>query len=269
MALAHADFAVTESGFAFDLGGEKFLHIKCRQSGLAPAAIVIVATVRALKMHGGVALDQLGQTDVAAVERGLENLAAHLDAAQKFARPVIVAVNRFTNDTVDEMMVIHAYCASRGVSSATADVFGDGGAGTIELAEKVLASCLTESPPLPALYELHQSLPEKIRAIAIGIYGAAAVVLTPEAKEKLASLVKAGYGALPLCIAKTQNSLSDDPSRRGRPRDFTLTVRDFEIAAGAGFVVALTGQMMRMPAMPLIPAAERIDVDRKGAITGM
>lgn len=129
MALAHADFAVTESGFAFDLGGEKFLHIKCRQSGLAPAAIVIVATVRALKMHGRVALDQLGQTDVTAVERGLENLAAHLDAAQKFARPVIVAVNRFTNDTVDEMMVIHAYCASRGVSPATADVFGDGGAG--------------------------------------------------------------------------------------------------------------------------------------------
>lgn len=271
MALAHADYAVTECGFAFDLGGEKFLHIKCRQSGLAPAAIVIVATVRALKMHGGVALDQLGQIDVAAVARGLENLAAHLDAAEKFARPVIVAINRFTHDTMEEMAVIHSYCISRGVPSATVDVFDNGGAGATELAEKVVAACANaaEASPLPALYKLDQALPEKIQAIATGIYGAAGVVLTPEAEEKMRSLVKAGYGALPLCMAKTQNSLSDDASKRGRPRDFTLTVRDFEIAAGAGFVVALTGQMMRMPALPLVPAAERIDVYGEDSIRGM
>jgi formate--tetrahydrofolate ligase len=271
MAMAYADYAVTEGGFAFDLGGEKFLHIKCRQSGLAPAAIVIVATVRALKMHGGVALDQLGQTDLAAVERGLENLAAHLDAAQKFARPVIVAINRFTNDTEEEMAAVHAYCASRGVPSATADVFGQGGAGTTELAEKVASACANseEAPALPALYDLNQPVPEKIRAIATGIYGAAGVVLTPEAEEKLAALVKAGYGALPLCMAKTQNSLSDDPTKQGRPRGFTVTVRDFEIAAGAGFLVALTGQMMRMPALPVVPAAERIDIGADDAITGM
>lgn len=269
MALAHADYAVTEAGFAFDLGGEKFMHIKCRQSGLAPAAIVIVATVRALKMHGGVALDALTTPDAAAVERGLANLGAHLDAAQRFERPVVVAVNQFTADTKEEIDAIHAYCGSRGVKSATANVFGEGGPGAASLAELVVEAAAKDSPALPMLYDIAQPVPEKLKAVATKVYGARDVVLTEAAQEKLAAFEKAGFAELPLCMAKTQNSLSDDPAKLGRPADFDITVRDFEIANGAGFLVALTGTMMRMPALPKIPAAERVDVDDLGHITGV
>jgi len=269
MALAHADYAVTEAGFAFDLGGEKFMHIKCRQSGLAPAAIVIVATVRALKMHGGVALDSLTQVDVPAVERGLANLAAHLDAAAKFQRPVVVAVNQFTADSAEELEAVHRFCAARGVKCATANVFGDGGAGATQLAELIVQAAATESPALPMLYRNEQSVPEKLHAVATQIYGARGVVLTEAAQEKLAIFDRAGFTQLPLCMAKTQNSLSDDATKQGRPTDFDITVRDFEIANGAGFLVALTGTMMRMPALPKVPAAERVDVDDLGHITGV
>ena len=269
MALAHADYAVTEAGFAFDLGGEKFMHIKCRQSGLAPAAIVIVATVRALKMHGGVALDSLTQVDVPAVERGLANLAAHLDAAAQFKRPVIVAINQFTNDSAEEIAAVKAFCAARGVKCALANVFGEGGPGTTELAELVVEAASTDSPTLPMLYDDAQSVPEKLHAVATKIYGANSVVLTDVAQEKLAVFGRAGFTKLPLCMAKTQNSLSDDATKQGRPTDFDITVRDFEIANGAGFLVALTGTMMRMPALPKIPAAERVDVDDLGHITGV
>jgi len=269
MALAHADYAVTEAGFAFDLGGEKFMHIKCRQSGLAPAAIVIVATVRALKMHGGVALDALTQVDVAAVERGLANLAAHLDAAAQFQRPVIVAVNQFTNDSAEELDAVHRFCASRGVKSATANVFGEGGPGATQLAELVVQAAAADSPPLPLLYQNDQPVPEKLHAVATKVYGARGVVLTEAAQEKLAVFDRAGFTQLPLCMAKTQNSLSDDATKQGRPTDFDITVRDFEIANGASFLVALTGTMMRMPALPKIPAAERVDVDDLGNITGV
>lgn len=269
MALAHADYAVTEAGFAFDLGGEKFMHIKCRQSGLAPAAIVIVATVRALKMHGGVAQDHLTQPDVAAVERGLANLAAHLDAAALFKRPVVVAVNQFTTDAAEELEAVHRFCSARNVKCATADVFGAGGAGATQLAELVVLAASAESPPLPFLYELHQSVPEKLHAIATKVYGADGVKLTDAATEKLAIFERAGFTQLPLCMAKTQNSLSDDPSKRGRPQGFEITVRDFEPALGAGFLVALTGAMTRMPALPKVPAAERVDVDAVGQIVGV
>ncbi|MDB6004027.1 MAG: formate--tetrahydrofolate ligase [Prosthecobacter sp.] len=269
MALSHADYAVTEAGFAFDLGGEKFMHIKCRQSGLAPAAIVIVATVRALKMHGGVALDQLTQTDTAALSRGLENLAAHLDSAAQFQRPVIVAINQFINDHPDELALVHEFCQSRGVPSATANVFGDGGDGAVELAEKVLAAIPQESPPLPFLYQPDDSVETKLTAIATKIYGADGVLLTDEARSKLALFARSGFDKLPLCMAKTQDSLSDDAKKRGRPRGFTITVRDFEIANGAGFLVALTGTMMRMPALPKIPAAERIEVTDDGIMSGI
>ncbi len=269
MALAHADYAVTEAGFAFDLGGEKFMHVKCRQSGLAPAAIVLVATIRALKMHGGVALEDLSKTDLAAMERGLENLAAHLDAAANFQRPVVVAINQFTHDSAEEMEAVHAYCAQRGVPCATANVFGQGGEGATVLAELVVQAAAKESGPLPMLYQNADAVEDKLNAVATRIYGADGVVLTAAAKEKLASLTAAGYADLPLCMAKTQNSLSDVPALLGRPRGFKITVRDFEIAAGAGFLVALTGKMMRMPALPKVPAAERVDVTDDGQIMGV
>ncbi|GEP41521.1 formate--tetrahydrofolate ligase [Brevifollis gellanilyticus] len=270
MALTHADYVVTEAGFAFDLGGEKFMHIKCRQSGLQPEAIVIVATVRALKMHGGVALDALTHPDPESLKLGLENLAAHLDSAQQFGRPVIVAINQFTNDSPEELALIHDYCQSRGVPCATANVFGEGGAGATKLAETVLAA-LPKGPadPLPFLYQPHESVEQKLHAIATHIYGADGVTLTEEAKAKFALFEKSGFGHLPLCMAKTQNSLSDDGTKLGRPRGFTITVRDFEIANGAGFLVALTGTMMRMPALPKVPAAERIQVSEDGVISGV
>ncbi len=269
MALAHADYAVTEAGFAFDLGGEKFMHIKCRQSGIEPAAIVIVATARALKMHGGAALDVLTNVDVAAVERGLANLAAHLDAAAQFKRPVIVAINQFTNDSAEEIAAVKSFCAARGVKCALANVFGEGGLGTTKLAELVVEAASTDSPTLPMLYDNAQSVPEKLHAVATKIYGANGVILTDVAQEKLAMLDRAGFSKLPLCMAKTQDSLSDDKTKRGRPTNFDITVRDFEIANGAGFLVALTGTMMRMPALPKVPAAERVDVDDSGAIIGV
>jgi formate--tetrahydrofolate ligase len=270
MALAHADYAVTEAGFAFDLGGEKFMHIKCRQSGLQPEAIVIVATVRALKMHGGVALDALTHPDPEALKKGLDNLAAHLDSAQQFERPVIVAINQFTNDSAEEIALVKEFCAERGVPCALANVFGEGGAGATKLAETVLeALAKSESKPLPFLYQPHDSVEQKLHAIATRIYGADGVTLTEEAKAKFALFDKSGFGHLPLCMAKTQNSLSDDATKLGRPRGFTITVRDFEIANGAGFLVALTGTMMRMPALPKVPAAERIQVSEDGVISGI
>jgi formate--tetrahydrofolate ligase len=269
MALTYADFAVTEAGFAFDLGGEKFMHIKCRQSGLQPEAIVIVATVRALKMHGGVALDALTHPDPEALVRGLDNLAAHLDSAAQFERPVIVAINQFLNDSAEEMALVHEFCKARGVPCATANVFGQGGDGATTLAETVLAALPKESKPLPFLYQPHDSVEQKLTAIATRIYGADGVTLTDAARAKFALFEKSGFGHLPLCMAKTQNSLSDDAAKLGRPRDFSITVRDFEIANGAGFLVALTGTMMRMPALPKVPAAERIQVSEDGVISGI
>ncbi len=269
MALAHADFAVTEAGFAFDLGGEKFLDLKCRQSGLSPAAIVIVATVRALKMHGGVGLADLTKPDVGAVERGLENLAAHLDAAAQFERPVIVAVNQFADDTAEELATIHAFCEAHGAACATANVFGEGGDGAIELAEKLLGILPDEVPPHPMIYDDGDPAEMKLEKIVTRIYGADGVDLTEGAQARLAQFEKAGLAGLPICMAKTQNSLSDDPAKLGRPKDFRVTVRDFEISNGAGFLVALTGAMMRMPALPKVPAAERIEVDPSGVISGI
>lgn len=245
------------------------MHIKCRQSGLAPAAIVIVATVRALKMHGGVALDSLTQPNVAAVERGLANLGAHLDAAAQFQRPVVVAINQFAADTPEELDAVHRFCADRGVKSATANVFGEGGQGATTLAELVVQAAENASSALPFLYDTDQPVPEKLHAVATKVYGARGVVLTEAAQEKLATFDRAGFTRLPLCMAKTQNSLSDDATKLGRPTDFDITVRDFEIANGAGFLVALTGTMMRMPALPKVPAAERVDVDDLGNIVGV
>ncbi len=269
MALGYADFAVTEAGFAFDLGGEKFFHIKCRQAGLAPAVIVLVATVRALKMHGGTALADLTLPDVAAVQRGLENLAAHAESAARFQRPVVVAINQFGTDHEDELAAVHDFCKANGLRSSTANVFGDGGEGAIELAELVAEAAEETVPELPWLYAPNDPVEIKLHAIATQIYGADGVTLTPEARARLELLSKHGFDRLPLCMAKTQNSLSDQPALLGRPRGFTITVRDFELAAGAGFLVALTGTMMRMPALPKVPAAERIEVQDDGTIIGL
>jgi formate--tetrahydrofolate ligase len=269
MALAFGDYAVTEAGFAFDLGAEKFFDIKCRSAGLNPSAVVIVATVRALKMHGGTALEDLTTADPAAVERGLANLAAHLDAAAHFGKPVVVAINRRTEDTPDELDVIHAFCRARGVPGATADVFGRGGAGAIGLAEAVVAAADRPATPYRPLYELDWTFEKKVETIARAMYGADGVAILPDAKAKVAKAKRHGYAQLPVCMAKTQDSLTDDPKRRGRPTGFTISVRDVEIAAGAGFLVALTGEIVRMPGLPHRPAAERIDVDESGHITGL
>jgi formate--tetrahydrofolate ligase len=269
MALAHADYAITEAGFAFDLGGEKFFDLKCRSAGLNPSAVVIVATVRALKMHGGAALADLTTPDPSAVERGLDNLAAHLDAASKFGKPTVVAINRRREDTDDELDVIHAFAEARGVPVATADVFGRGGVGAVELAELVVEAASARETPYRPLYPLDMPLAAKIEAIARSVYGADGVSILPDAEAKLRKAKRLGYGELPVCMAKTQDSLSDNPKLRGRPRGFILTVRDVEIAAGAGFVVALTGEIVRMPGLPERPAAERIDVDGAGRITGL
>ena len=269
MALGYADYAVTEAGFAFDLGGEKFIHLKCRQSGLAPAVIVLVATVRALKMHGGTALDDLLIPDVAAVQRGLENLAAHAASAALFERPVVVAINQFGTDHPDELIAVHRFCHESGLPCATANVFGAGGDGAMALAALVAEAAAGPVPVLPFLYAPEDPVETKLHAIATKIYGADGVNLTPEARDRLAQFRRHGFDQLPLCMAKTQNSLSDQPALLGRPRGFTITVRDFELAAGAGFLVALTGTMLRMPALPRVPAAERIEVQEDGTITGL
>jgi len=269
LALAHADYVVTEAGFAFDLGGEKFIDIKCRQTGLNPDAIVIVATIRALKHHGGTPLDELTRPDFAALERGLANLEAHVTAARNFSRPVTVALNRFPSDLPDELDRVRAFCHALGVNCEVSEVFGRGGEGGRALAETVLQSIYSSTPPLHLTYRDEQPIREKMDAIARRFYGADCIEILPEAELKLGLFEIAGFGHLPICMAKTQNSLSDDPEKLGRPRGFKITVRDFELAAGAGFIVALTGQMMRMPALPKVPAAERIDVDPAGDIIGI
>ncbi len=272
MALACADYAVTEAGFAFDLGAEKFLDIKCRQSGLAPDAIVIVATIRALKMHGGVDKANLETPDVAAVERGLANLEAHVQSARLYKRPVTVAINLFeASDTAEEIAAVKACCARLGVGCEVANVFGKGGTGSCELANAVVKSMdeAGEQTPFECLYSLNIPVVERMEAIATKIYGAEGVQLTRAAQRKLALMEKNGLTQLPICMAKTQNSLSDDATLVGRPTGFTVTVRDFEIANGAGFLVALCGDIMRMPALPKRPSACDFRVDAEGNISGM
>ena len=270
LALSCADYAVTEAGFAFDLGAEKFMDIKCRCSGLAPDAIVLVATIRALKMHGGTDKKQLDVPDASAVLRGLPNLQAHIESARRFGRPITVAVNLFAaTDTAAEIAAVQEFCAQMGVNCAVADVFGRGGKGAEELAQTVVQSLQEPTPSFRPLYELDIPVEERMRTIATAIYGAKDIALTRTAQKKLALLEKNGLTSLPICMAKTQNSLSDDPSLIGRPTGFTITVRDFEIANGAGFLVALCGDIMRMPALPKVPAATAIRIDAQGNISGM
>jgi len=269
MGLKLADYAVTEAGFGADLGAEKFLDIKCRMGGLKPAAVVLVATVRALKMHGGVPKAELGVENVQAVVRGAGNLEKHIENMQKFGLPIVVAVNRFPTDTQAELAAVLSICERHGVSAAESRVFSDGGDGGIAVAEKLLELLENDLGSYQPIYPLEMPLKEKVRTIAREIYGADDALFTKEAEQSIEKLTAMGYGNFPVCMAKTQYSLSDDPTLLGRPQGFCITVRQAKVSAGAGFVVMLTGEIMTMPGLPRVPAAEKIDVDNEGRISGL
>lgn len=264
-----ADYTVTEAGFGFDLGAEKFLDIKCRTAGISPQAVVLVATVRALKYHGGKPLADLRQPDVDALANGLPNLEKHLENIRFFGLTPIVAINLFADDNRDEIDFLLDYCKRKGVAAAVADVWSKGGAGTEELAKIVVETVSNEQKPFTPLYDLNDTVENKIKAIAKKIYGAEAVDYTARAKADLEKIHDLGLEGLAICMAKTQKSLSDNPELLGRPKDFVITVREIEIAAGAGFLIPITGSIMRMPGLPETPASERIDIDDAGNISGL
>ena len=269
MAMKMADYVVTEAGFGADLGAEKFLDIKCRMSGIKPSAVVVVATVRALKHHGGVAKADLGTENLKALEKGLPNLLQHVgNITNVYGLPAVVAINRFPTDTENELKLVEDKCRELGVNVALSEVWGKGGEGGISLAEEVVRLC-EEPNDFRFSYDIDMSIEEKIRAIAQKVYHADDINILPAAAKQLAQLEKLGFGKLPICIAKTQYSFSDDPSLLGAPEGFVLTVRNLKVSAGAGFIVALTGDIMTMPGLPKRPAAEKIDVDRTGKISGL
>lgn len=267
-ALKLADVVVTEAGFGADLGAEKFLDIKCRFAGIRPDAVVIVATVRALKMHGGLPKDQLTHVDMEALGKGLSNLTKHIENIHKFGLPVVVAINAFPTDTKEELDFVEEKCQQLGAEVALSEVWAKGGEGGIALAEKVLAATEKENN-FRFIYETEASIPEKIESIAREIYGAKDVAFTAPARKMIQELEAAGLDKMPVCMAKTQSSLSDDASKLGRPEGFTITVREIKISAGAGFIVALTGNILTMPGLPKHPAAEKMDISNDGKITGL
>lgn len=270
LALKLSDYAVTEAGFGADLGAEKFFDIKCRKAGLTPSAVVIVATVRALKYNGGVPKDALKEENIEALKRGSVNLEAHIDNMHKFGLPVVVAINRFDTDTSAEIEYLSELCRSRNVDLALSEVFAKGGEGGIELAEAVIRACEKPSS-FTYMYDSDMSIIDKINAVAKKIYGADGVVLEPTAKKQLDEIIKLDekYSKFPVCFAKTQYSLSDDPTKLGRPSGFNITVRDIKLSAGAEFIVVLTGAIMTMPGLPKTPAAYSIDIDENGMISGL
>lgn len=268
-ALKLADYTITEAGFGADLGAEKFFDIKCRYAGLKPNAVVLVATVRALKMHGGVPKTDLATPDVEAVKRGIVNLEKHIENIKQYGLPLVVAINAFAQDTPEELEAIRSHCAAHGVNVALSEVFAKGGEGGIELAKEVVALATSGKADFKLLYGEELSLKEKIETIAKKIYGAVGVNYTKEANNALKDFEKMGYGHLPVCMAKTQYSFSDDPALLGRPEGFEITIKNCRIAAGAGFVVVLTGDIMTMPGLPKVPAAEKIDVSDDGVISGL
>ena len=264
-----ADYTITEAGFGADLGAEKFFDIKCRYAGLKPDATVIVATVRALKMHGGVPKTELKTPNVEAVKKGLVNLEKHIENVKKFGVPCVVAINIFAQDTAEELEAVREHCAKHGVNVALSDVFAKGGEGGIDLAKEVIAMADSGESKFAPIYPLDMSLKGKIETIAKEIYGADGVNYTKEADKALKEFEELGYGNLPICMAKTQYSFSDDPALLGRPSGFKITIRNCRIAAGAGFNVVLTGDVMTMPGLPKVPAAEKIDVTDEGVISGL
>ncbi|MCI8525727.1 MAG: formate--tetrahydrofolate ligase, partial [Oscillospiraceae bacterium] len=269
IAMRLSDYTITEAGFGADLGAEKFLDIKCRMAGLKPSAVVIVATVRALKYNGGVPKADLGQENLEALEKGLPNLLKHVsNITNVYKLPCVVAINRFPLDTEAELKLVEDKCKELGVNVALSEVWAKGGEGGIALAKEVIR--LVEEPNnFTFSYELDMSIEDKITAIVQKIYGGKDVSFTPNAQKQIKTLTDLGYDKLPICMAKTQYSLSDDPTKLGAPKDFTVTVRNVKVSAGAGFLVALTGEIMTMPGLPKVPAAERIDVDETGKISGL
>ena len=267
-ALKLADYVVTEAGFGADLGAEKFLDIKCRFAGLKPDAVVIVATVRALKMHGGLPKTDLARVDMAALEKGLANLTKHIESIHAFGLPVVVAINAFPTDTPEELAFVEEQCRALGAEVALSEVWAKGGEGGLALAEKVAAAAEKPSD-FHFIYDTAQSIPEKIAAITRTIYGGDGVDFTPAAKKQLAEIEALGLDKMPVCMAKTQYSLSDDAAKLGRPTGFRITVRELRVSAGAGFIVALTGNILTMPGLPKHPAAENMDIDESGKITGL
>ncbi|WP_352420494.1 formate--tetrahydrofolate ligase [Proteiniborus sp.] len=269
MALKLGDYAVTEAGFGADLGAEKFFDIKCRFAGLKPDAAVIVATVRALKMHGGVAKADLGTENLEALEKGLENLEKHIENVAKFGVPSIVAINKFPTDTEAEVNLVFEKVKASGAEVAISDVWAAGGEGGIELAKKVIEVVETKESNFKPLYEVEQSIKEKITKIAKEVYGADGVTFTKGAEKMIKTLEGLGLDKMPICMAKTQYSLSDDATLLGRPTGFTITVRELRLSAGAGFIVALTGEVMTMPGLPKVPAANKMDILPDGTIVGL
>ncbi len=272
LGLSLGDYTITEAGFGFDLGGEKFLDIKCRNLGVWPRMLVLVATLRALKMHGGVPVKASGEPNEKALLAGLDHLDKHLETAQYYGLPVLVAINVFPNDTKEELAAVQAAVEKRGGKVAVSEGFGKGGEGSLDMARAAIAMAdATDAAPPAArfVYDTAESIPEKVRKIATVVYGAKDVVFTGKADKDIKRIVDLGYGKTPVCMAKTQLSLSDDPTKAGRPRDFTLTVREVRLSAGAGFVVPLTGDMMTMPGLPREPAALRVKLMPDGRIKGL
>ncbi|HBH3050509.1 TPA: formate--tetrahydrofolate ligase, partial [Clostridioides difficile] len=270
MAMHFADYVITEAGFGADLGAEKFLDIKCRMANLKPDAVIIVATVRALKYNGGVAKADLNNENLEALEKGLPNLLKHVEnITQVYGLPAVVAINRFPLDTEAELKLVEDKCKELGVNVALSEVWAKGGEGGIAVAKEVLRLLDEEENNFRFCYEDDLSIKDKINAIATKIYGADGVDYTPEADKEIANLERLGFTKVPVCMAKTQYSLTDDQTKLGRPTGFRITVRQATISAGAGFIVALTGEIMKMPGLPKVPAAEKIDVDENGVIAGL
>ncbi|MBQ9196511.1 MAG: formate--tetrahydrofolate ligase [Clostridia bacterium] len=270
LALKMGDYTVTEAGFGADLGAEKFLDIKCRMAGLTPDAVVIVATVRALKMHGGLDKKQLATEDLAALERGIPNLLRHVSNIKNvYKLPCVVAVNRFPTDTDAEIDFIIEKCRALGVNTVLSTVWAEGGKGGEALAREVVRLCEQEKGNFTFSYDLDGSIEEKIESIVRRVYGGKGIAVLPAAKKQIETLTRLGFDRLPVCVAKTQYSFSDDPSLLGAPEDFTVTIKNVKVSAGAGFVVVLTGDIMTMPGLPRVPAAEKIDVDENGRISGL
>ena len=270
MALKMGDYTITEAGFGGDLGAEKFLDIKCRVAGLTPDAVVVVATVRALKMHGGLAKTELGNEDIKALEKGIPNLLRHVSNIKNvYKLPCVVAVNRFPTDTDNEIDFIIEKCKELGVKTVLSNVWAEGGKGGVELAREVVRLCEEEQGDFSFAYELNCSIEEKIESVVKKVYGGDGIIVTPTAKKQIEELESLGFGNCPVCIAKTQYSFSDDPTKLGAPENFKITVKNVKVSAGAGFIVVLTGDILTMPGLPKRPAAERIDVDENGVITGL
>jgi formate--tetrahydrofolate ligase len=270
MALKTGDFAITEAGFGADLGAEKFLDIKCRKTALKPSAVVIVATIRALKMHGGVLKANLNEENLDALKNGIPNLLRHVDNIKNvYGLPAVVAINRFPTDTQNEIDFIISECKKLGVNVVLSTVWADGGKGGEELAKEVCRLVEEEKPNFTYAYSDEDSIEDKINALVTKIYRGKGVVYTNNAKKEIKKLTQLGYGNLPICVAKTQYSFSDDATKLGAPNDFEITIKNVKISSGAGFIVVLTGDIMTMPGLPKVPSAENIDVDENGNITGL